>query len=137
MEKVLNVLLIEDDKIEIMKMHRTLNKLNLKHNIWEANDGEAALKILQDRDHLPDIILLDLNMPKMNGKEFLRNLKSDNQLQFLPTIILSTSSNHMDLLECFKIGIAGYIIKPLKYEEYVDKIEKVFAYWSCSELIKS
>ena len=137
MEKILDILLIEDDKIEVMKFHRTLKKLFLKHNVVEANDGEEALKVLEDRAHLPDIILLDLNMPKISGKEFLRILKNDDELKYLPTIILSTSSNHKDLLECFEIGIAGYIIKPLKYEDYIAKIERVLAYWSINELIKA
>ena len=137
MEKILEILLIEDDKIEVMKFHRTLKKLGLNHKVIEANNGEEALKILEDREHLPDIILLDLNMPKISGKEFLRILKNDNQLRYLPTIILSTSSNHRDLQECFEIGIAGYIIKPLKYEDYMSKIEKVLAYWNINELIKA
>ncbi|MEP5133509.1 response regulator, partial [Nonlabens ulvanivorans] len=67
----LKVLLIEDDTIEVMKMHRALSTLNEKHSIVEANNGETALSILEKKDQLPDIILLDLNMPKINGIEFL------------------------------------------------------------------
>ncbi|GAB5563735.1 MAG: response regulator [Winogradskyella sp.] len=110
----LKVLLIEDDMIEVMKLNRAKNSLNLNHNIIEANNGEEALNILEDRDNLPDIILLDLNMPKISGIEFLKILKADDTLKYLPTIILTTSSNERDLLECYKIGIAGYVLKPLK-----------------------
>ena len=134
MDKKLNILLIEDDMIEIMKLNRTVSKLSLNHNIVEANNGEEALDILQNKDTLPDIILLDLNMPKINGIEFLRILKSDDVLKYLPTVILTTSNNQKDLLECYKIGVSGYVLKPLKYEDYVSKIEKVLAYWSINEL---
>ena len=132
----LNVLLIEDDIIEVMKLNRAISKFESKHKIIEANNGEEALKILEVKDNLPDIILLDLNMPKINGIEFLSILKNDETLKYIPTIILTTSNNQRDLLECYKIGVAGYILKPLKYEEYVSKIEKLLAYWGENELIK-
>ena len=133
--KNLNILLIEDDMIEVMKLKRASGSLNLDHNITEANNGEEALNILQDKDHLPHIILLDLNMPKINGIEFLKILKTDEQLRYIPTVVLTTSSNQRDLLECYKVGIAGYVLKPLKYEDYVSKIEKLLSYWSMNELI--
>lgn len=132
----LNVLLIEDDMIEVMKLNRVASALDLKHTIMEANNGEEALKLLEKKDNLPDIILLDLNMPKINGIEFLKILKNDERLKYIPTIILTTSNNQRDLLECYKEGIAGYVLKPLKYEHYVQKIEKLLAYWSMNELIK-
>jgi CheY-like chemotaxis protein len=133
--KNLNILLIEDDMIEVMKLNRATSSLQLNHNIKEANNGEEALRLLEQKNNLPDIILLDLNMPKINGIEFLKILKEDNRLKYIPTIILTTSNNQRDLLECYKIGIAGYILKPLKYEEYVSKIEKLLSYWSINELI--
>lgn len=134
--KALDILLIEDDMIEVMKFNRTISSLKLNHKITEANNGEDALKILQKKDELPDIILLDLNMPKISGIEFLTILKKDDILKYIPTIILTTSSNQKDLLECYKIGISGYILKPLKYEEYTTKIEKLLSYWSINELKK-
>ncbi len=136
MNKSLKILLIEDDTIEVMKLNRTINSLQLKHRLIEAKNGEEALEILNQKNNLPDIILLDLNMPKINGIEFLRILKTDEVLKYIPTIVLTTSNNHRDVLECYKIGIAGYMIKPLKYEDYVAKIEKLLAYWSINELIK-
>ncbi|MCB4807972.1 response regulator [Tamlana sp. 62-3] len=136
MSKVLNVLLIEDDVIEVMKLNRAISSLQLNHNVIEANNGEEALDVLQNKGELPDIILLDLNMPKLNGIEFLEVLKKDDILKYIPTIILTTSSNQRDLLECYKIGIAGYVLKPLKYEEYITKIQSVLAYWSINELKK-
>ena len=134
--QVLKIMLIEDDMIEIMKLNRTISKLKLKHKIVETNNGEDALKLLSEMDNLPDIILLDLNMPKVDGIEFLSILKSDDNLKHIPTVILTTSNNQKDLVECFKIGVSGYILKPLKYEDYVDKIDKVLSYWSVNELLK-
>ncbi len=133
--KPLKIMLIEDDMIEVMKLNRASSTLNLNHKIIEANNGEEALKALEHKDNLPDIILLDLNMPKINGIEFLKILKADERLKYIPTIILTTSNNQRDLLECYKTGIAGYILKPLKYEAYVSKIEKLLSYWSINELI--
>ncbi len=133
----MNILFIEDDNIETMKLQRTVTKLQLKHQITEAKNGEEALNILESNAQLPDIILLDLNMPRMSGIEFLKILKADAVLRYLPTIILTTSQNRADLLECYKIGIAGYVIKPLKYEDYESKLHKVLDYWNINELVKA
>ena len=134
-KRVLNILLIEDDMIEVMKLKRTIVKLELNHNVTVANNGEEGLDILEKKDRLPHIILLDLNMPKMNGLEFLRIVKDDERLKYIPVIILTTSSNQRDLLECFKLGVQGYMTKPVKYEEYVSKIDKLQAYWSNNQLL--
>lgn len=136
MKKNLTILLIEDDMIEVMKLNRTISKLEYPHKIIEAKNGEEALSILYKKDRLPDIILLDLNMPKLNGIEFLSILKNDSDLRYIPTIILTTSNNRKDVLECYKIGVAGYVIKPLKFGDYVELIKRVLDYWSCNELIK-
>ncbi|WP_339714063.1 response regulator [uncultured Kriegella sp.] len=132
----MDILLIEDDTIEVMKLQRTLSKLQLKHNIVKANNGEEALEILRSGEKSPDIILLDLNMPRMSGIEFLEILKADDVLKYLPTIILTTSENRADLLKCYQIGIAGYVIKPLKYEDYESKLNKVLEYWDINQLVK-
>ncbi|ARV05453.1 response regulator [Polaribacter sp. SA4-10] len=134
MPKKLRILLIEDNLIEIMKMKRTISFLELDHSIQEAKNGVEALKILEDKSNLPDIILLDLNMPKISGIEFLTLLRNDEYLKHIPTIILTTSDNQKDLFECYRLGASGYILKPLKYEDYVNKIKIVLAYWSVNEL---
>jgi CheY-like chemotaxis protein len=135
MNRVINILLIEDDAIEVMKFNRVLNSLDFKHKIIEANNGEEALAILNVKEVIPDIIILDLNMPKMNGIEFLNILKADEYLKYIPAIILTTSNNRRDVLECYRIGIAGYLIKPLKYDHYVDLITRLMGYWRNNELI--
>ena len=137
MKNKLKILLIEDDMIEVMKLNRTIISSELSHEVIEAKNGEEALKFLQSDKALPDVILLDLNMPKMNGIEFLNVLKNDDVLKYLPTIILTTSANQRDILACYKSGIAGYMIKPLKYEDYVIKLKALLDYWSLNELIKT
>jgi CheY-like chemotaxis protein len=135
MANSLNILFIEDDAIEIMKFNRVLKTLGLNHKIIEANNGEEALEILKVKQIVPDIILLDLNMPRINGIEFLGILKQDALLKYIPAIILTTSNNRVDILECYRIGIAGYVLKPLKYEDYVERIKKTLEYWSVNEII--
>ncbi len=132
----LHFLMVDDDEIERLKFKRVLQKSGYPHRISEAQHGEEALALLQDTDNLPDVILLDLNMPKMNGLEFLTILKADEVLKYIPAIILTTSNNHNDVLESYKIGIAGYVMKPLKYEDYTAKIQNLVAYWSSNELIQ-
>ena len=136
MTRELKILLIEDDTIERMKLNRAMLSLNMNHEVTEAKNGEDALELLLKEKYYPDIILLDLNMPKINGIEFLEILKNNESIKFIPTIILTTSSNEKDLLACFNLGISGYILKPLKYDEYIAKIKVLLSYWSANELIK-
>ena len=133
MAKPLSILLVEDDIIEIMKFNRTVSSLKINCSVSEAKNGEEAINYLMKTQKLPDIILLDLNMPKVNGIEFLKTIRSYENLRGIPTIILTTSTNKKDLVECNKIGISGYMVKPLKYEDYVSKITKTLSYWSESE----
>jgi CheY-like chemotaxis protein len=135
MNRLLNILLIEDDTIEVMKFNRVLSTININQKVVEANNGEEALTILKVKEFIPDIIVLDLNMPKMNGIEFIRILKADEYLKYIPVIILTTSNNRKDVLECYRIGIAGYLIKPLKYKDYESLITRLIEYWRCNELI--
>ena len=134
--KKLNVLLIEDDEIERLKFKRVCDKNNFNLSITEANNGEKALEYLNNDTSLPDFILLDLNMPKMNGLEFLRVLRNSDRLKYLPTVVLTTSVNEKDLKEAYALGVAGYLLKPLKYEDYITKIEVILAYWKHNELVK-
>ncbi|MBF6642192.1 response regulator [Flavobacterium sp. J49] len=137
MKKTLKILLIEDDTIEVMKFIKVIETLGEKHQIIESKNGEEAMDILKITKQLPDIIVLDLNMPKVNGVEFLSSLKEDEILKYIPAIVLTTSYNPKDITECYKIGIAGYILKPLKYEDYVSRIKKVLEYWCENVLIKA
>lgn len=135
MKNNLNILLVEDNLIEIVKLKRAISHLEMDHDVVEAENGEVALELLKDNKVNPDIILLDLNMPKMNGLEFLAIVRNDKNLRHLPIIILTTSSNSMDLMEAYRLGVSGYILKPLKYDDYMKKIEYTLLYWSNNELI--
>lgn len=135
MPRPLNILLIEDDTIEVMKFNRVVGAQSLSHKVTEANNGEEALTILRGKQVIPDLIILDLNMPKINGIEFLTILKNDDVLKYIPAVVLTTSNNYKDVQECYRIGIAGYMLKPLKYEDYVDRIQKLLDYWSTNEVI--
>jgi CheY-like chemotaxis protein len=131
----MTILLIEDDAIEILKFNRSLIKLREVHELIEAHNGENALDILAKNSQI-DLILLDLNMPKMNGFEFLKQLRTDPNLKYIPTVVLTTSINRSDLKQAYSIGIAGYLVKPLKYEDYVLKIASLLNYWKQNELVK-
>lgn len=134
--KTLEILLLEDDQIEIMKLERAFKKLGTQHKVIPVNNGEDALEYLKDASRLPDLVFLDLNMPRLNGLEFLAILKKDDRLKFLPTIVLTTSSNEKDLFACYEIGVAGYVLKPLQYQDYVNRMGAVLAYWENNELVK-
>ncbi|MBS1535937.1 MAG: response regulator [Bacteroidetes bacterium] len=133
--KTLKILFVEDDLIEVMKFNRVLEKLQMNHQITEANNAEVALQMLREKKCSPDLIILDLNMPKINGIEFLSMLKKDPLFKYIPIIILTTSTNQRDVKECFEIGIAGYLLKPLKYDDYVQIVENLLNYWSQNVLI--
>ncbi len=133
--KSISLLLIEDDEIERMKFKKVCEKNNFQHTISDAENGEKALELLNNRENNFSIILLDLNMPKMNGFEFLKRLKNDSRLKYIPVIIMSTSNNVDDLKKCYEIGIAGYFIKPLQYQEYAKNITSLLDYWEKNELL--
>jgi CheY-like chemotaxis protein len=129
----LNILLVEDDEIEAIKLERSFKKLGYTHNIFNVKNGEEALKLCKLEQ--PNLILLDLNMPKMNGLEFLFLLKQNNDLKYIPTVVFTTSNNHQDLVKAYEIGVAGYIVKPLRYDNYVAQIKKLIDYWTINELV--
>ena len=131
----MTILLIEDDAVEILKFNRSLVKLRETHELIEAHNGEIALDLLAKNSQI-DLILLDLNMPKMNCFEFLKQLRAHTDLKYLPTVVLTTSINRSDLKQAYSIGVAGYLVKPLKYDDYVLKIATLLNYWKQNELVK-
>lgn len=131
MHKKIKILLIEDDRIEVMKFNRAIDS-SKNHSITLASNGNEALLKLKD-NIMPHIILLDLNMPDTNGIEFLSILKKNKDLQHIPIVVLTTSDNKKDISECYRIGIAGYVLKPLKYDDYEEKINAILKYWRLNE----
>lgn len=129
------ILLVEDDMIDAMTVKRALKELNVLNPVDTVENGEEALAYLRDdKNELPGIILLDLNMPRMNGIEFLGIAKKDNQLKQIPVIVLTTSLDEIDRIDTFSLGIAGYMVKPVDYIQFVEVIKAIKLYWSLSEL---
>ena len=130
----INIFLIEDDQIEILKFKRVMSELDDEDSIDFAENGEEAIDLLfGPKKIIPELILLDLNMPLFNGKEFLSRIKADENLKYIPVVILTTSENTSDIKYCYEQGIAGYFIKPLEYDTYVDIIHNIIRYWTLNQ----
>ena len=129
------ILLVEDDQVDTMTVSRALGDLKVTNPLIHKVDGKEALEYLQaDGDHKPCIILLDLNMPRMNGLEFLKAVKADENLKKIPVIVLTTSNAEQDILESFNCCVAGYIVKPVDYKSFLEIIRTINLYWTLSEL---
>ena len=129
------LLLIEDDDVDAMTVRRALKDLRAPHTLVHAANGEEALEYLRDElNKKPCIILLDLNMPRMNGIEFLKVVKADEQLRKIPVIVLTTSRNEKDILDSFQFHASGYMVKPAGYKEFIEAVKTINDYWALSEL---
>jgi CheY-like chemotaxis protein len=129
------ILLVEDDSVDVMTVRRALKDLRLLYEVVHSTNGEEALEYLRSEGTKePGVILLDLNMPKMNGVEFLRAIKADKVLKKIPVVVLTTSRNEKDIVESFELSIAGYVVKPADYKKFVEAIRTIHAYWALSEL---
>ena len=129
------VLLVEDDNIDAMTVKRAFAELNIANELVRAVNGEEALNYLREHfNEKPCVVLLDLNMPKMNGIEFLKVVKADDELRQIPIIVLTTSKEDHDKMRSFKLSVAGYIIKPVDYKVFVESIKTFNSYWTLSEL---
>jgi CheY-like chemotaxis protein len=128
------ILLVEDDEIDIMTVKRAVKTLKVLSPLHLAANGEEALEYLEENvSNLPGIILLDINMPRMNGIEFLNIIKKDERFLRIPVIVLTTSKEHQDRYESFNLNAAGYMIKPVMFDEFVNVIELIHKYWSISK----
>ncbi|HEY4373741.1 MAG TPA: response regulator [Burkholderiales bacterium] len=135
MKDQIPILLVEDDEVDVMTMRRALKDLRVTNPLHIAGDGEIALQTLRDpKIARPCVILLDLNMPRMGGIEFLRIIKDDPQLKSIPVIVLTTSREESDRVETFQLSVAGYMIKPADYRQFVEVVRAIDLYWSLSEL---
>ena len=129
------ILLVEDDRVDTMTVRRALKDLKVTNQLICTTNGEEALEYLRDESKKkPCVILLDLNMPKMNGIEFLKIAKADDELKKIPVIVLTTSREEQDVVESFNLSVAGYIVKPTDYKKFVEAIRVVELYWTLSEL---
>ena len=138
--KTVNILHVEDDEVDAMVMKRALKKTELDFTYHHAKNGIEALDMLKGTNSheklvpRPSVILLDLNMPQMNGHEFLQELRSDPDLKSISVYVLSTSGDDKDRMEAFERNVAGYILKPLTLEDYVEAINTLNKYWQLTEL---
>ena len=130
------ILLVEDDKIDALTVKMALKEIKVSNEIIHVTNGLEALDYLNDKSNTrPCIILLDLNMPKMNGIEFLEKRLKSEELTTIPVIVLSTSKADSDKLATFKLHIAGYMIKPVDYKKFVEVMRAINVYWTLSESI--
>jgi CheY-like chemotaxis protein len=129
------LLLIEDDQIDARTVKRALQDIGVVDKIVHLTNGEEALDYLRSEvNPAPCLILLDLNMPRMGGREFLQAAKEDPTMRRIPVVVLTTSTNENDIQDTFQLGVAGYMVKPLDYDNFVETIKAVSQYWSMSIL---
>lgn len=135
-----NILLVEDDKVDVMNVQRSFKRANITNPVYVASNGLEALEILRGESkdvEMPEfrrLILLDLNMPKMGGIEFLRELRKDPQLRPIPVIVLTTSDQERDRVEAYNLNVAGYILKPVTFIQFAEVMAALNNYWTLSEI---
>jgi len=138
-KRVISILLVEDDDIDILNVQRVFKKMNYQNPLFIAHNGVEALDMLRGTNGVekitptPQIILLDINMPMMNGLEFLKELRQDEHLKSLSAFVLTTSSDPHDLSAAYKSQVAGYVVKPLNFESFSDAFQKMYNFWDLCE----
>jgi CheY-like chemotaxis protein len=136
-EKVIHILLIEDDDVDIMNVKRAFKKNNVQNPLTVAEDGLKALEMLKslkaNNEPVPKIILLDLNMPRMGGIEFLTELRKDEELKDISVFVMTTSSEETDIVDAYRLNVAGYIVKPLSIEQFINAVSTLNNYWTLCE----
>ncbi len=136
-KRPINLLLVDDNEADVKIALRAFSKAEAKNDIYVANDGQEALDFVYNQGKYkdengfptPDLILLDIKMPRLDGFEVLKKLKSDPQYDFIPVIILTSSKEEEDIIKSYKSGAAGFIPKPVNYEDFVKIIDGFNFYW--------
>ena len=138
---MLNILLVEDDEVDVMTVKRAFKKGNITNPLYIAGNGIEALEMLRDTPNQPSLIpterrliLLDLNMPKMNGLEFLAELRADATISHIPVVVLTTSNEERDRVKAYGFNVAGYLLKPVTFSTFVDLMLVLNQYWAQSEM---
>jgi CheY-like chemotaxis protein len=139
-DQLLHILLVDDDEVDVMNVQRAFKRNNIINPLYVARNGLEALSILRGEGdvNMPDsrrLVLLDLNMPRMNGLEFLRELRSDPALRPLTVVVLTTSDDDRDKVEAYQFNVAGYILKPVTFPAFVEAMATLNKYWSISEIV--
>jgi len=130
------ILLVEDDEIDIMAIERAFKKNKINSTLYIARNGQEAMQLLKGENAskiLPQVILLDINMPRMGGIAFLEKLRADEELKAISVVIVTTSSEESDKVAAYNLNVAGYIVKPLSFETVMNTIEVLNEYWDLCE----
>jgi CheY-like chemotaxis protein len=133
---ILNILLVEDDEVDVMNVKRAFEKAHITNPLFVAGNGIEALQKLR-RGDIPNhrrLVLLDLNMPRMNGIEFLRELRKDPELCATPVVVLTTSTMDRDKFDAYNLNIAGYLVKPVTFASFCDLMVTLNKYWTLVEM---
>ncbi len=140
-EKIINILLVEDDEVDVMNVKRAFKKYKISNPLFIAENGVEALAMLRSQNGQPPevpenrrLILLDLNMPKMNGLEFLHELRKQENLKRTPVIVLTTSDEDKDRIEAYNLNVAGYILKPVTFANFAEVMIALNKYWALCEM---
>jgi len=130
--RCLNILLVDDDEVDVMNVRRAFAKAHITNPLFVAHDGVEALERLRANDFPCDrrLVLLDLNMPRMNGIEFLRALRADPALHGIPVVVLTTS----DKVDAYDLNVAGYLLKPVTFASFVEIMAALNKYWTLVEM---
>ena len=136
------ILLVEDDDVDVETVKRAFKKNKFTNPLYVTHNGEEAIKFLKHEGEYndpekcprPSVILLDLNMPVMNGIEFLKAIKHDEKYKTIPVVVLTTSKEENDRVESYELSVAGYIIKPVEFQKFVEVVKTIKVYWSLCEL---
>lgn len=132
----LNILLAEDDEVDVMTVKRAFRQNHITNPLFVAADGIEALELLRG-GRIPEtrrLVLLDLNMPRMSGIEFLRELRADPALAPTPVVVLTTSNDDKDKVEAYNLNVAGYLLKPVTFQQFCEVMVALNKYWSLVEL---
>jgi len=135
-DRSLNILLVDDDEVDVMTVRRAFTKANIVNKLFVASDGIQALDMLRNNG-VPDsrrIVLLDLNMPRMNGIEFLREVRADRALHALTVVVLTTSNEDRDRVEAYQLTVAGYLLKPVTFQAFAEVMATLNKYWTLMEM---
>jgi len=133
---MLNILLVEDDQVDVMNVKRAFDRNRIANPLFVAHDGIEALEVLRSPEMPRErrIVLLDLNMPRMNGIEFLQQLRADPQLHLTPVVVLTTSDDERDKISAYNLNVAGYLLKPVTFANFVEVMAALNKYWTLVEL---
>jgi CheY-like chemotaxis protein len=135
-DRELNILLVEDDQVDVMNVQRAFKKNNIANPLWVAGNGVEALDKLKTGEISLHrlLVLLDLNMPRMNGIEFLKALRAEDEFRHLPVVVLTTSDDERDRIEAYHLNVAGYIVKPVTFQNFCDAMATLNKYWALVEM---